>query len=120
MDSTQLDLRTTGFAPADDSGSGGMSGGIGRDDSLWNETADALAAEGPARKIGRFQKSTAENEKPNRRQIGGYGSVNTGVDSKSTLANRRRSTVREHKAPSGPRPLDPSNSKRQVYSFTVS
>ncbi|KAF2239100.1 hypothetical protein EV356DRAFT_502049 [Viridothelium virens] len=93
MDSTQFGTRSTGFTPADDSGSG---------------------AEGPARKVGRFQKSTAENERPGRRQIGGLGTAKTGVEGNSALANRRRSTFREHKAPSGPRPLDQSASKRVI------
>lgn len=112
MDSAQIGLRATGFTPAEDSGSGGTVPMTFNNNILWEDVADTLIAEGPARKVGRFQKSTAENEKPGRRQIGGFGTTKTGVEAKSTLANRRRSTLREHKAPSGPRPLDQSTSKR--------
>ncbi|KAI9695111.1 MAG: hypothetical protein M1820_008879 [Bogoriella megaspora] len=91
MDTTQFGLRNAGYNVADDSGSG---------------------AEGPARKIGRFNKSTVENERPGRRQTSLFNSTKPSVETKSTIASRRRSTLREHRAPSGPRPLDRSPSKR--------
>ncbi|KAF2462143.1 hypothetical protein BDY21DRAFT_368265 [Lineolata rhizophorae] len=65
------------------------------------EESGGSGAEGRARK--RFQRSENTPRQPTAR---------VPADSKHGFTNRRRNTLREHKAPQGPRPLDLSSNRR--------
>lgn len=76
------------------------------------EESSGSGTEGRVRR--KFQRTTSQHESGLRKQSGPISTSTTRVpvESKSSFAGRRRS-VREHKAPLGPRPLDHS-SKRVI------
>ncbi|OCK82571.1 hypothetical protein K432DRAFT_424057 [Lepidopterella palustris CBS 459.81] len=76
------------------------------------EESSGSGAEGRVRR--KFQRTTSQNDNGLRKQSGSISMSNarTPADSKSSFAAARRRSVREHKAPLGPRPLDHSSSKR--------